>query len=93
MKNVSLLYYPGSKGWFVKTLIANLRGHGCRKLFEPFAGSAVCGLTALLEGVIDQLVLVEKNEQLSAFWDTVLGDATFPEQIRMLPIRLGGPAV
>ena len=89
-KSRRLLPYPGSKGWFIPTLLKNLQG--CRhNLIEPFAGSAVCGLAALESNSIDELVLVEKNTRLAHFWKTVFTDDTFAERVLAFPLKFDGP--
>lgn len=39
---------------------------------EPFAGGSSMGLAAGIEGLVEKVILVEKNEDVGAFWKTVL---------------------
>ena len=89
--NMNLFAYPGAKGWFVRPLIKHLGKH--RLLIEAFAGSAVVGLTALAEGSLGHLVLVEKEKWLSQLWTAVFTDEDLANRVARLPIFLDGPAV
>jgi DNA adenine methylase len=43
-----------------------------KKFIEPFAGGAIVGLTVAFESLADVVVLVERDEQVAAVWQTVL---------------------
>ncbi len=68
--------YPGGKTWLVprirQWLLSNPKPH---KLVEPFAGGAIIGLTAAFEALAEQVVLVEKDEQVASVWQTLINDA------------------
>src|SRR5207249_3276693 len=67
--------YPGGKTWFVPHFCHWLTQLPSRPqtLIEPFAGGAIVGLTAVLEGLVDRLVLVEQDEAVASVWRTVFG--------------------
>lgn len=77
----SILRYPGGKGRFAKILAENIALTDKRVLLEPFAGGASAGLTLLSEGVIDKLILVEKDPRIAAFWKRVEENRGFSEQV------------
>lgn len=67
--------YPGGKTWLVPRVrqwLVSLPKP--QKLIEPFAGGAIVGLTAAFEGLADQVILVEKDEQVAAVWQTIIND-------------------
>jgi DNA adenine methylase len=66
--------YPGGKTWLVPTVRRWLRNTGkpVTKLIEPFAGGAIVSLTAAFENLADQILLVEKDEEIAAVWETIL---------------------
>jgi DNA adenine methylase len=66
--------YPGGKTWFVPRLRQWLRSMPVQpKVFiEPFAGGAIIGLTVAFEKLADLVVLVEKDEQVAAVWQTII---------------------
>jgi site-specific DNA-adenine methylase len=61
---VSTLLYAGRKSWFVKYPAKYFRKHPCTTLIEPFAGSAIVGLSLLNAGMIEHLLLVEKDPRI-----------------------------
>src|SRR5208282_1440668 len=63
---------PGSKCWFLPRARQFLAGWRPKVIVEPFAGSAVVGLTLLSEGYADRLVLAELDERRIAFWQRVV---------------------
>lgn len=68
----SPLRYPGGKSrWypFVKSWVLQNKP----SIFvEPFAGGSSMGLTVGIENLAEKVILVEKNEDVGAFWKTVL---------------------
>jgi DNA adenine methylase len=69
----SPLRYPGGKSrWypFVKRWL--LSKYEDTIFIEPFAGGSSMGLAAGIEGLVEKVTLVEKNEDVGAFWKTVL---------------------
>lgn len=68
--------YPGGKTWLVPEVRRWLATLAKRpRLFcEPFCGGAIAGLSALFEGLGDELVLVELDDDVAAVWKTIIGD-------------------
>jgi DNA adenine methylase len=67
--------YPGGKTWLVPRIRQWLVSIPKPKYFiEPFAGGAIVGLTVAFENYADEVVLVEKDEQVAAVWRTIVND-------------------
>jgi DNA adenine methylase len=66
--------YPGGKTWLVPRLRQWLNSHSYKpkKFIEPFAGGAIAGLTVTFESLADSVVMVEKDEQVAAVWQTII---------------------
>lgn len=65
--------FPGGKSYMVKPLVANVDPE--RKIFvEACAGGASVGLSMLKAGLIDQLVLNDKDPVIAAFWEIAAHD-------------------
>lgn len=65
--------YPGGKTWFVplfRKWIKSLKKKPCC-LIEPFAGGGIISLTALFEGLAEHVLMVELDDQIAAFWQTI----------------------
>jgi site-specific DNA-adenine methylase len=71
----------GTKSWFVPRALQFLNGWHPKTIVEPFAGSAVVGLSLLNEGCAERLVLAESDEDYLAFWRTALGDSNFSYRV------------
>src|ERR1700741_1831001 len=78
----SILRSPGSKNKFVPFAETFVRDQRPKPIVEPFAGSAVVGLTLLDRGYGEQLVIAEKDPELRLFWDGALSDAGFARRGR-----------
>lgn len=67
--------YPGGKTWFVPRLREWLRAqHKKPQLFiEPFAGGGIISLTAVFEDLVDEALLVEKDDEVADVWEAILG--------------------
>lgn len=80
--NYSPLRYPGGKSrWypFVKRWLHTHRD--VDTLVEPFAGGASIGLAAGIEGLVDNVVLVEINKKVASLWETIFnGDCEYLTQ-------------
>ena len=66
--------YAGGKTWLVPRIrqwLASLPARP-RKFIEPFAGGAFVGLTVAFEKRADRVILVERDEQVAAVWDTIV---------------------
>ena len=74
---LSPLRYPGGKKRLVGYLAAllQLNNRRPRLLVEPFAGGASVALQLLNDGLVEQIALGDKDELVSAFWNTVFFDA------------------
>ncbi len=67
--------YPGGKTWLVPRIREWLFGIEKPALFiEPFAGGAIVGLSVAFENLASQVLLVEKDEEVSAVWKTILSE-------------------
>lgn len=66
--------YPGGKTWFVPTFrrwIASMAPKPSL-LVEPFAGGGIISLTALFENLVENVVMVERDEEIAAVWQAVV---------------------
>lgn len=66
--------YPGGKTWLVPRVrqwLASLPEKPS-KFIEPFAGGAIISLTVAFEDLADTVILVERDEQVAAVWQTIL---------------------
>ena len=84
-KRLSPLRYPGGKSKLIDYLYTQLSQEKLTTFSEVFAGGASLGLSLLDAGVIEHLILNDKDPAVFAFWKTVL-DAPFT-----LVERLHGP--
>lgn len=67
--------YPGGKTWlipYIRSWLANKKESPC-VLVEPFAGGGIVGLTAGFEGLADHVVMVERDQNIAAVWNTIFG--------------------
>ncbi|MFZ2146347.1 MAG: DNA adenine methylase [Sedimentisphaerales bacterium] len=66
--------YPGGKTWFVPYIRKWLKTFGSNiELIEPFAGGGIVSLTAAFENLAKKVTMVEKDEDIAAVWQTILG--------------------
>ncbi len=82
--------YPGGKTWFVPTFRKWIAQMAVKPKFlvEPFGGGGIISLTALFENLVEKVVLVEKDEEVAAVWQTVVdGHANWLAQ-RILEFEL-----
>ncbi len=66
--------YPGGKTWLVPRIrhwLSSLPAQPSQ-FIEPFAGGAIVGLTVAFEQLADQVILVERDEQVAAVWHTII---------------------
>jgi DNA adenine methylase len=84
------LDYPGSKAWLVPTIASWLTENGRATFVEPFAGGAAIALAVAHLRLADEVVLVEKDPDVAAFWSTVINDskgiAYLVDQCESLPV-------
>jgi DNA adenine methylase len=72
--HLSPFRYPGGKTWLVPRVIRWLKSKKhITDFIEPFAGGAIVGLTVADLKLADHILLVEKDEQVSAVWKTIFG--------------------
>jgi DNA adenine methylase len=66
--------YPGGKTWLVPRVRAWLTNLPTKpkKFIEPFAGGAITGLTVAFDGLADEVILVELDEQVASVWETII---------------------
>lgn len=68
--------YPGGKTWLYPFAREWLVRNQKNLLIELFAGGASVGLAAAIEGLVDHVMLVEKDDDIFSIWKTILeGDA------------------
>ncbi len=79
--------YPGGKTWLIPRLRRWLASQPARpRLFiEPFAGGGIASLTTAFENRADQVIMVERDEQVAAVWRVILQQ---PEGGRQLAERI-----
>jgi DNA adenine methylase len=75
--------YPGGKTWLIPRIrqwFAHLQTKPAQ-FIEPFAGGASVGLAVAFERLVDHVMLVERDEEVAAVWQTILnGDAEWLAQ-------------
>ena len=79
----SPLRYPGGKTWLIPHIREWLRATRPEILVEPFAGGAIVSLTAVMEDLVPEAVMIELDRDVAAFWRSTLeSGATLGEWIR-----------
>lgn len=68
----SPLRYPGGKTWLIPHIREWLIATKPRVLIEPFAGGGIVSLTGVMEGLVNQSILIEIDHDVAAFWHAVL---------------------
>ena len=70
----SPLRYPGGKTWLIPHIRMWLRSFTEKPstLVEPFAGGGVVSLTAVMEDLVENCLLIELDEDVAAFWKATL---------------------
>ncbi len=66
--------YPGGKTWLIPHIRDWLSLSRPRVLVEPFAGGGIVSLTAVMEDLVDQAVMIERDHDVAAFWHIALHD-------------------
>ncbi len=67
--------YPGGKTWLIPTVRHWLKQDKIASLLiEPFAGGGIVSLTAAFERLADHIVMVEKDDEISAVWKVILNE-------------------
>ena len=69
----SPLRYPGGKTWLIPHIRAWLaRTSPLRLLVEPFAGGGIVSLTAVMEDLAEECLMIERDPDVAAFWRATL---------------------
>ena len=69
----SPLRYPGGKTWLVPYIRAWLGAlESPRLLIDSFAGGGITSLTAVMEHLVQNCLMVELDQDVAAFWDAAL---------------------
>lgn len=65
--------YPGGKTWLIPTIRAWMKNFNPNEivLIEPFAGGGIVGLTAAFECLAKKIVMVERDDEVAAVWETI----------------------
>jgi len=67
--------YAGGKTWFVPYIRQWLKHYkGNIDFVEPFAGGGIVSLTVAFENLAKSILMVEKDEDVAAVWQTILGN-------------------
>lgn len=73
VRQISPFRYPGGKTWLVPVVREWLAMIERPKVFlEPFVGGGVISLTVAAEGLADQVVMVEIDDDVSAVWEVLI---------------------
>lgn len=85
----SPLRYPGGKTWLIPHIREWLSQTDPRILVEPFAGGAIVSLTAVMEDLVDEAVMIELDRDVAAFWHAALrhGDVLANRILGFSPTR------
>ena len=73
-KRLSPLRYPGGKSKLIDYLFTKLQTCKCDTFVEVFAGGCSFGLALLDAGIINHLVINDKDENLITFWNEVVNN-------------------
>lgn len=79
-RHLSPFRYPGGKSWFMDLVRRWLMAQPKRPkvLIEPFGGGAGTSLIAVKDGLVEEAVFAEIDQDVAATWETVLnGHATW----------------
>lgn len=74
VKHRSPFRYPGGKTWLVPQIrrwLGSSNG-SAKHLIEPFAGGAIVSLSALFDGLVERVTLIEKDHNVGAVWQTIV---------------------
>lgn len=79
----SPLRYPGGKTWLIPHIREWLQKTEPEIIIEPFAGGAIVSLTAVMEKLVTNAVMIEIDRDVAAFWRSAFeSGATLSEWIR-----------
>lgn len=87
--------YPGGKTWLVPYARLWLRRWPVpvEELVEPFAGGAIVGLTAALEGLAKKVTLIEMDTDIGAVWEVILSEGAERLAERITRFKLNSESV
>lgn len=71
MANFSPLRYPGGKGKTYKYIRYLVQENNIRTYIEPFAGGSSVGLTLLINGDVDRIIINDIDFGIYALWYTI----------------------
>lgn len=85
VRQLSPFRYPGGKTWLVPDVRAWLQSFPRRPalFIEPFAGGAMAGLSVAAEGLADQVLLGELDEDVAAVWAVIFAGSDAEAQSLM----------
>lgn len=68
--------YPGGKSWLRAKILAWIRSLAVKpRLFlEAFAGGASASLAIAEVGIVDRVLMIERDPQVAAVWKVIFGD-------------------
>ena len=73
----SILRYPGGKTWLIPHIREWLSRSEPHVLLEPFAGGGIVSLTAVMENLVNEAVMIERDPDVAALWKTALLDTDY----------------
>lgn len=71
IKQRSLLRYPGGKTWLVPHVKEWLKD-SVNILIEPFVGGGIVSLTAVMDNLAQQALIIDLDRDISSFWRAIL---------------------
>jgi len=77
MPQRSPLRYPGGKTWLIPHIRKWLSPLESHVLLEPFAGGGIVSLTGVMENLVEEAVMLEKDPDVAALWRAVLLDTNY----------------
>lgn len=70
----SPLRYPGGKTWLIPHVREWLSCPKANVLVEPFAGGGIVSLTAVMENLVDEAIMLERDQDVAALWKAALSN-------------------
>jgi DNA adenine methylase len=74
VRHISPFRYPGGKTWLVPTIKSRIQLWQTRPsiLIDPFVGGGSVPISLLCEGLVDRIVLGEKDSDVGSVWQCIL---------------------
>jgi DNA adenine methylase len=74
VQKLSPFRYPGGKTWFVPQIYKWIRSlqFTPKTFIEPFAGGGIVSLTVANEGLAENIIMVEIDDEIASVWKTVI---------------------